>query len=603
MSDKKFFKKELHSSFKMYLQMKSNFLLFILALLTINESFGQDWRYVKHKKVYRDLDEAIKEKDSVFNLELFRGNVKKDRLHLIGELKHIEFLSISEAGLDSIPDEIFTLPNIRTLNLTKNNFITMPAGISKLKKLEYLVMYDNEITIIPDWIGMLTRLETLILPRNKIDSISPEIGKLKHLIDLSLGENQLQFLPAGIGGITSLVELDLHQNMLRSLPDEIGKLSGLKYLSLGGNKLNKLSSAFKGLIHLKILHLSDNNLSELPPVVGSFRSLQSLTLEKNPFESWNHEIPFSTQLEYVELSGKNITQFPANLQPCKKLTKIVITKTAITELPDWIGNFPKLYWLELDDNQIRHLPSSMKNLKSCEILRLANNNIEEVAANILLIPKLRILSIASNPINHFPQAMLNSKSLESLSIGNTNISYDEYKQFRRKLNKKIDIGHDSPVYFEDEEKPCYTEDSLREGDHIFRKLENDPQFVTYKVGKINFFSSNVSFDKIIASTSKTRDTILTDTVSLKFIVRRAGGLSNIMCVSGTNEAAKTEAIRLLKLSCPYWAPSNMGGRNINAWFQQSFVFTITSTGGAFENQLKVFNPIPATIRTIELQKD
>jgi hypothetical protein len=96
---------------------------------------------------------------------------------------------------------------------------------------------------------------------------------------------------------------------------------------------------------------------------------------------------------------------------------------------------------------------------------------------------------------------------------------------------------------------------------------------------------------------------MTDTVSLKFIVRREGGLSNIMPVAYKNTSAMDEAIRLLKLSCAYWVPSNFSGRNVNAWFHQSFVFSISKSGNQVNTSIKVFNPLPANIRVLILDKD
>ncbi len=50
--------------------MKKNNLI-LLLLFFLQETKAQDWRYVKGKKLYTDLYEALKNKTDVFNLQVF----------------------------------------------------------------------------------------------------------------------------------------------------------------------------------------------------------------------------------------------------------------------------------------------------------------------------------------------------------------------------------------------------------------------------------------------------------------------------------------------------------------------------------------------------
>ncbi|MBL7748935.1 MAG: hypothetical protein JNM19_15965, partial [Chitinophagaceae bacterium] len=68
-------------------------LFLIVAWLGCSVSFGQDWRYVKGQKLYESLDEALKQKDKVYNLSLYGRDVDSARLPLISTFRNLEYLS------------------------------------------------------------------------------------------------------------------------------------------------------------------------------------------------------------------------------------------------------------------------------------------------------------------------------------------------------------------------------------------------------------------------------------------------------------------------------------------------------------------------------
>jgi Leucine-rich repeat (LRR) protein len=580
--------------------MKPVCLFFVYFLSAAFSSRAQDWRYVKNKKVYRNLEEAIKEKEQVYNLEISRNEVYDDRLHLISLMKNLQFLSINNAGLDTLPDEIFKLPEIRTLNLTGNNFRHIPYGVRNFKRLEYFVMYDNKIKLVPEWIRELELLEEIILPRNEIDSISPSIGLLPALNYLSLGANKLKYMPGSIGKLLSLQTLSLSENELVQLPSATGKLLRLRVLDLHNNKLNSLPVELSGLKRLQNLNLSNNDLHELPAVLEELTALTFFGFKNNPLRIWNHDISFSALLEHIELTGKAIDEFPQNIRLCKRLNEIVFTGTSISKIPDWLCSLVKLERLELSNSVISHVPAKLQQLRQLKILILSKNELRSIPDEIILLPGLQVLSVSSNPINNFPRAVLKSRSLKAFFIDGTGISYAEYRAFRKKIPGSVNIPHDSPYYYEKEDLPCYQEDSNTATDHVFRKLETDPSFVKGWAAWNKFASDNIQVTDSLKSVLTTSDTAMSDTVFLKFIVRRHGGLSNILVVSGDHTPLKTEAVRLLRLSCPYWIPSNISGRNINAWFHQAFVFKVLKNDNKIAVSLRVINPLPADLRRLNL---
>jgi Leucine-rich repeat (LRR) protein len=139
------------------------------------------------KKVYKSLQAALQQPDSVFILEL-KGKKLKE-----------------------FPEDIFKLPHLVVLDLSKNKIRNIPSRIHELRNLEELDLSSNKISVIPVEVTQLTSLKKLSLNRNIIEFLPPETGKL----------TQLQYL-------------ELWDNEINDLPDEIKELKNLKILELRG---------------------------------------------------------------------------------------------------------------------------------------------------------------------------------------------------------------------------------------------------------------------------------------------------------------------------------------------------------------------------------
>ena len=129
--------------------------------------------------------------------------------------------------------------------------------------------------------------------------------------------------------------------------------------------------------------------------------------------------------------------------------------------------------------------------------------------------------------------------------------------------------------------PCYTEMSQLTTQEVFTKVPDYPHFMHGEKGWINFVARNFSQDSLYRLL---RDkSILRDSVVVQFIVRREGGISNLQAITGVYESTKVEALRLLKLSCPYWVPANQSsGVRVSAWFRQIFIFEVNEEEGKVE---------------------
>lgn len=128
-------------------------------------------------------------------------------------------LNLTGLGIANIPDEIFELRHLTSLQLTNNNIKIIPAKIGQLSNLEFLGINYNLLEYLPVEIGLLVNLTSLDLWRNRLKSLPVELAKLTKLQHLHLGFNRLNSIPKELFyPISQLKGLDLQGNPFNDIP-------------------------------------------------------------------------------------------------------------------------------------------------------------------------------------------------------------------------------------------------------------------------------------------------------------------------------------------------------------------------------------------------
>jgi Leucine-rich repeat (LRR) protein len=168
----------------------------------------------------------------------------------VSSLVNLEVLDLgsSQNRLGKYRDELFSLPNLRVLDLA------YPTGGSS----------------IPTYVGLLSRLEILNAAQAGLFGVLPtELGGATSLVTIVLHSNGITgTVPTELGLLTNVHHLDLASNLLgETIPFEIGNMVQLRNLDLGVN-------AFRGAIpphvaalpHLEQLRLRENRLTGTIPI-------------------------------------------------------------------------------------------------------------------------------------------------------------------------------------------------------------------------------------------------------------------------------------------------------------------------------------------------
>nr|MBK9650531.1 leucine-rich repeat domain-containing protein [Bacteroidota bacterium] len=160
-------------------------LVFIIPAKVCQSQEINDSLLIATARVYRNLSEALQNKDSVYILDL------------------------SKQKFATIPADVFLLTNLRILKMEKCKLQSINSEIEKLTLLHELNLANNKIVVITPKIGTLKNLKVLNLNRNLIEEIPIEIGNLRNLRELYMWDNELSIFPNELKQLSALKIFEL----------------------------------------------------------------------------------------------------------------------------------------------------------------------------------------------------------------------------------------------------------------------------------------------------------------------------------------------------------------------------------------------------------
>ncbi len=173
-------------------------------------------------------------------------------------LQHLERLQFRNSSLESLPELLYDLKNLRELVATIRTK-TLDPRLSRLRNLQTLGLNSGQLESLPD-------------------DIFKGWGKLERLY---LNSNQLLALPASVSQLRTLKEIGITNNALSALPTTWAS-KNLRELSIYGNKISHLPDWVADLPKLENLYAAENQLSALPAGLEQLPALRRLSLDKNP---------------------------------------------------------------------------------------------------------------------------------------------------------------------------------------------------------------------------------------------------------------------------------------------------------------------------------
>jgi len=186
-------------------------------------------------------------------------------------LPKLENINLSDNLLTEIPD-FSGLPCLKTLEVESNRLLCIP-NFSRIPDLECLSIYNNKITKVPDF--TLPNLVTLRVSKNQVTTL-PNLTGCPALINFSASQNLITDISI-LTHCRHLEKLYLSNSKITSVPDF--DLPNLSHLYIDGNEIREIPN-FSHLSKLRVLDLNRNLLRKVPDL-SALEELRLLYLVKN----------------------------------------------------------------------------------------------------------------------------------------------------------------------------------------------------------------------------------------------------------------------------------------------------------------------------------
>ncbi|KAH8044752.1 hypothetical protein JL722_14537 [Aureococcus anophagefferens] len=347
----------------------------------------------------------------------------------VGLLEELRVLKLRGNKLAKWPNQLDSLKNLETLDLSKNDLAHMaPVRVAQSEEQKTAAVKPGEVAIgAPDpkqcdWAGLasLTRLD---ISGNRIAAFPADLAKMTALTELDARDNAIKALPKNLAGLRGLVAFPLDgnrleklddalkglralkllsapRNGLRSLTVEIAQLRFVKQVDLDGNELASLPKEITQLRSCERLTFAKNRLAELPKGFGSMFRLQALVLRSNKFDKIDGDLLASlVSLTELDFSDNAVAVFPKKLCRLGKLTRSTFANK-LWFVPKEIRSLGELKFFHLHENRLKTADMSraeVATLKALEVLTLHDNYLEELPPEFADLPRLRKLTLSHNP--------------------------------------------------------------------------------------------------------------------------------------------------------------------------------------------------------------
>lgn len=204
---------------------------------------------------------------------------KSKEVPSFSRFRMLKVLYLNGAPLETFPDEIVNLFNLRYLNLRNTSIKEIPNSIGNLRNLQTLDLKHTYVSELPRGILKLRNIRLILMYHFRYEDSVRRIHGGK--------------MPARIGDLTSLQKLrTLHMDGGEEQAKELGKLTQLRMLGVSGVQTqywDTLRSSITHMRHLETLWISTNDGEE--PLGVNFLSLLSPSLKGISLRGSLHMLP------------------------------------------------------------------------------------------------------------------------------------------------------------------------------------------------------------------------------------------------------------------------------------------------------------------------
>ena len=208
--------------------------------------------------------------------------------NIIADLVNLEKLSLVCKSLAFLPANLHELKNLKTLEITFHDVITIPKVLAEMSCDIKLHLYSNQHKLPDNLLAELANiryLTELSINDEHLTILPDNISQLKNLKALNITSCSLKEIPKTIGALAHLTHLTLNCEALEHLPESVGQLSELEELIVISEKIEQLPESLVNLTRLRGLNISAHLVDNLPiSIIERYRDN----------ELWLRNVPLTT---------------------------------------------------------------------------------------------------------------------------------------------------------------------------------------------------------------------------------------------------------------------------------------------------------------------
>lgn len=341
-------------------------ILFLIQLGVFGWSY---WEKVREAAAFEALFETyLQQPKSVKSIDLSGQEI--NRLIDMKQFENLEFLNLSNNNFETIPDEIYELPNLKYLDLSYNQI----QEVQKIKNISNVNLSHNKISII----HTVDNVDSLFLSNNKIENFDNLYIRFQ------------------------LKHLDISNNKL----ERLHKLEQLKHFCLSIDMSNNKFTAIGETMYQTDILLEGSFPKSF---IDSTSIIKSLIMKNCNLSQVRYISEPNYELEYLDLSNNKFKVFD-HFHQCKNLQFLILNECVFYDkLELYNESLKTLEIKQIDLNSTIKL--TLKNLENISI----NDSFFKVAyPRDLYLPNMKNVYYKTDSLpmiydikNYFPNAIIN----------------------------------------------------------------------------------------------------------------------------------------------------------------------------------------------------